>query len=78
MATTSNKTALLFSKSKIYSDWVRPVKLWTKFTDLEPARQRPALVMLIEGKALNTISELDDKDISHDNGVTTIINKQSI
>ena len=75
MATASNKTPPLFNKSKSYSDWVRLVKLWTKFTDLEPTRQGPALVMSLEGKALDTILELDDKDISHEDGVTLIINK---
>ena len=44
------------------------MKLRTKFTDLEPARQGPALVLTLEGKALDTILELNDKDISHDNG----------
>ena len=48
------------------------MKLWTEFTDLEPAKQGPALVMSVEGKALDTILELDDKDISHDNGTITI------
>ena len=75
MATASNKTPPLFNKSKSYSDWVRLVKLWTKFTDLKPTRQGPALVMSLEGKALDTISKLDDKDISHEDGVTLIINK---
>ena len=75
MATASNKTPPLFSKSKSYSDWVRLVKLWTKFTDLEATRQGPALVMSLEGKALDTILELDNKDISHENGVHLIINK---
>ena len=75
MATASNKTPPLFNKSKSYSDWVRLVKLWTKFTDLQPTRQGPALVMSLEGKALDTILELDDKDISHEDGVTLIINK---
>ena len=65
MAAASNKTPSLFNKSKNYSDyWVCLVKLWTKFTDLEPARQGPALVMSLEGKALDTVSELDDKDIT--------------
>ena len=50
------------------------MKLWAKFTDLEPARQGPALVMFLVGKALDTILELDNKDILHNNGVTTIIN----
>ena len=75
MATASNKTPPLFSKSKNYSDWVRLVKLWTKFTDLPPTRQGPALVMSLEGQALDTILELDDKDISHEDGVSIIINK---
>ena len=39
------------------------------------ARQGPALVMSLEGKALDTILEFDDKDILDDNGITTIINK---
>ena len=75
MATASNKTPPLFSNSKSYSDWVRLVKLWTKFTDLEVTRQGPALVMSLEDKALDTILELDDTDISHENGVNLIINK---
>ena len=75
MATASNKTPPLFHKSKSYSDWVHLVNLWTKFTDLDPTRQGPALVMSLEGKALDTILELDDKDISHKDGVTMIINK---
>ena len=75
MATASNKTPPLFNKSKSYSDWGGLVNLWTKFTDLDPTRQGPALVMSLEGKALDTILELDDKDISHKDGVTMIINK---
>ena len=31
--------------------------------------------MFLAGKAHNTIFELDDKDILHDNHITTIINK---
>ena len=43
--------------------------------DKIPARQGPALVMSLEGKALDTILEFDDKDMLDDNGITTIINK---
>ena len=61
---TANKAPPNFSKAKSYSDWIRFVRLWTKFTDLDPTRQGPAIVMTLEGKALDTILELDDSEIS--------------
>ena len=42
---------------------------------LEPTRQGPALLMSIKGKVLDMILEIDEKDISHGNGVTVILNK---
>ena len=51
MATASNKTPPQLSKFKSYGDWVRLVKIWTKFTDLAPEKQGPALVMSLTGKA---------------------------
>lgn len=47
----------------------------TKFTDLELAIQGPELVVPLEGRALDTILEPDDKNIWHDNDIITIINK---
>ena len=44
MATTNNKTSPNFSKAKSFSDWIRLIRLWTKFTDLDPTRQVPSLV----------------------------------
>ena len=75
MATASNKTPPQLSKFKSYGDWVRLVRIWTKFTDLAAEKQDPALVMSLTGKALETILELDDKDISNKDGVVMIINK---
>ena len=74
---TANKAPPNFSKAKSYSDWIRFVRLWTKFTDLDPTRQGPAIVMTLEGKALDTILELDDSEISGKEGVNKIINSLS-
>lgn len=75
MATASNKIPPQLSKSKSYSDWVRLVKLWTKFTDLDKGKQGPALVMTLQGKALDSILELSDEQISSEQGVDRIILK---
>ena len=75
MATASHKIPPQLSKSKSYSDWVRLVKLWTKFTDLDKGKQGPALVMTLQGKALDSILELSDEQISSEQGVDRIISK---
>ena len=75
MATASNKVPPQLSNFKSYNDWVRLVKIWTRFTDLDEAKQGPALVMSLSGKALEAILELEDADISAKNGVKSIINK---
>lgn len=53
----SNETPPPSNKSKNYSGWIRLVKLWTKFLDPETTRQRPALIISLDGNAL----KLDDK-----------------
>lgn len=64
MVTAKNKIAPNLSKAKSYSDWIRLVRLWEKLTKQDPTRQGPALLMTLEGKALDTILELDNSDIS--------------
>ena len=78
MATAGNKIPPQLSNFKSYNDWVCLVNIWTKFTDLEPERQGPALVMSLSGKALEAIRELDDKDISSQDGVKLIVEKLNI
>ena len=50
------------------------VKLWSKFKDLKPARQGTTLVMSLQGKALDTIVKLDEKDVLLKDSITTTIN----
>ena len=75
MATTNNKTTANnettpnFRKAKRYSDYI---KLSTKFTDLDPTRQGPALAITLKGKGLDTIL---NKGVSYHKGVNKIIAK---
>ena len=78
MTTASNKVPPQLSNFKSYNDWVGLVNIWTKFTDLKPERQGPALVMSLSGKALESILELDDKDISYQDGAKLIAEKLNI
>ena len=76
--TASNKVPPQRSNFESYNDWVRLVNILTKFTDREPERQRPALVMSLPGKAREAILELEDKDISSKDGVKLIVEKLNI
>ena len=78
MTTASNKVPPQLSNFKSYNDLVGLVNIWTKFTDLEPERQGPVLVMPLSGKALESILELDDKDITSQDGVKLIVEKLNI
>ena len=75
MATASSKKPPLLSHQKSYSDWVRLVNIWSKFTDLNAEKQGPALVMALEGKALDAILELTDDEIASARGVKRILEK---
>ena len=75
MATASCKSPPVFNKSKCYTDWVRLVKLWTKFTGLGETQQGPALVMTLEDKDLEAALELDDAKVASKDGVLAIIEK---
>ena len=70
-----NKAPPLLSASKSYSDWKKLINLWQTFTTLEKAKQGPALVLSLEGKAQEAALELDSKDISGEDGVKAVLIK---
>ena len=49
--------------------------LWQTFTTLDKAKQGPALVLSLDGKAQEAALELDSKDISGEDGVKTVLHK---
>ena len=52
------------SNSKAYIDWLKLIDIWRKFTNLEPGKQGPAIVLSLEG---------DTAVISGTDGVDKII-----
>ena len=48
------------------------VNIWTKFTDLERKKQRPALAMSLSGRALEAILELEDEVLPSESGEKSI------
>ena len=75
MAQSSNKAPPLLSKTKTYDDWLKLLRILRSFTDLEKARQGPALVLSLEGEAQDAVLELENDDIIKDNGIDIIIER---
>ena len=68
-----NKTPPSLSGSKSYDDWLKLVDIWRKFTSLEPEKQGPAIVLLLEGEPQDVVLELDSDVISGKDDVDKII-----
>ena len=48
---SNNKRLPLLSDSKSYAHWFKLKHIWRKFTNLEPEKQGPAIVLSYEGEA---------------------------
>ena len=68
MASKISKTLPSLSKCKTYQDQLMLIKIWPKSTN----RQGQALVLSIEDEALDAALEIDESDISKENGVDFI------
>ena len=68
MANNNNSPPLL-SKSKSYTDWLKLIDIWIKFTNLEPEKQGPVIFLPLEGEAQDGILELDTPLISGRDGL---------
>ena len=71
----NNKSPPSLSNSKSYSDWLKLIEVWRKFTSLEPEKQGPAIVLSFEGEAQDAILELNTNDITDKDGVNKIIER---
>ena len=61
---SKNISPPLLSISKSYTDWLKLIDIWRKFTNLEPGKQGPGIVLSFEGEAQNAILELHTAVIS--------------
>ena len=75
MSSGNSKTLPTLLKAKNYQDWLKLIKNWRKFTDLSKERQGPAIVLSLENEALDAVLELEEEQISSENGVDVIINR---
>ena len=75
MASNSLKTPPSLSKYKTYEDWLKLIKIWRKFSDLPVNRQGAALVLSLEDESLDAVLEIDESDISKENGINFIIER---
>ena len=55
-----------------YEHWLKLIKAWRSFIDLPADRQGSALVLSLEDEALDAVLEIDDEDITKENGVDVI------
>ena len=71
----SFKTPPALSKSSSYENWKKELEVWQALTDLVKTKQGPAILLSLEGKAKDTILELNISDIVKEDGVKIIIDK---
>ena len=70
---SNSKSSPLLSNSKSYTDWLKLIDIWKNFTNLEPRKQGPAIVLSLEDEAQDAVLELDTDVIFGTDGVDKII-----
>ena len=60
-------------KSASYDAWLKEISIWQTFIDIDVRKQGPAIFLTFEGKARQTVLELNVKAINCDSGVENII-----
>ena len=78
MASKRSKILPSLSKCKTYEDCLKLIKVWRCFIHLPANRQDSALVSSLEDEVLDAVLELDDEDITKENGVddmTELLNR---
>ena len=73
MASSNFKAPPSLEKSSSYESWLTEIDIWQTFTDTDIKKQGPAVFLTLEGKARETILELDVKEINCEDGVKNII-----
>ena len=68
-----NKSPPPLKNCKSYEDWQKLLDIWCMFTNLEPEKQGPAIVLTLEGEAQDAVLELSTAEITQKDGVKKII-----
>ena len=78
MASDSSRIPLSLSKCKTCEDWLRFIKFGRPFTDLGANRQGSEAALSLEEVTLDAVIEVDDEEITNENGVDAIIERLKI
>ena len=57
-----------------YEAWLKEIDIWQVFTEIDITKQGPTVFLTVEGKARETVLELNIKEINCADGVNNIIN----
>ena len=73
MAPTNYKAPPSLTNSTCYEDCLKEIEIWQTFADLTDEKQGPAIFLTLEGKARETVFNLDIEEIKAKNGVENIV-----
>ena len=73
MAPTNYKAPPSLTSSTCYEEWLKAIEIWQTFTGLTDEKQGPAIFLTLEGKARETVFNLDIEEIKAKNGVENIV-----
>ena len=75
MSKSRNKEPPSLKTAKSYDDWIKLMKIWQAFTDLDKKKQGPALLLSLEDEAQDATLSLPQAEITSDDRVKKIIEK---
>ena len=64
METVNFKAPPSLQKSALYETWLIELSNWQVFMNIGKIKQGPAILLSLEGKASNSVLELDVEDIN--------------
>ena len=75
MAASNFKSPPKFENNDSYENWEKAVKLWRLVTDIPKGKQGAAIVLSLQGKAYETVLEMEEEEITAEDGVKRILDK---
>lgn len=64
-----------FDEEKPYETWKNEVTIWTRVTELEKSKQALAVVLLLLGRARETVMEIPVDCLNKETGMNTLLTK---
>ena len=75
---SNNNTPPLLSKSTTYDDWKKKLLIWSDFTTLETTKHGAAVLLTLEGAAVEAVLELERATINSEESLKKITERLDI